>query len=217
MKTISIIFIILGFSSQCFAQEKNIFSLSHDVRTYASMPSEFGTMNAYNKTDNVAKDSVCDCKPNLALEIGVTSILWGMPTFWAWRGLSDRDTNVYLDPRSMLIIPSAILLMFTLGPIAEWTSGCEVSYWHAVWIGWATPVIPALIYYGVYGEKHPHNIYKFYLPEYLAIGVVPSIATILIFNQFLHPNEKQNQSQSLFIFPSIGRENQACLNVVGRF
>ncbi len=215
MKTISIIFIILSFSIQSRAQEKNIFSLSRDVKTYVSMPSTFGAMNAYNKTDSVAKDSVCDCKANLPLEIGVTSLVFGVPSYYLWRSLMNIRPDSLFDFSYGLIPESLFLLMFTLGPIAEGTSGCQASNWHTLWIGFSSTLISSIVYFVASGSQPKIRSTNFDIVQYAMLGFVPSVASSIIFNKFLKPIV--NKNQSFLIFPSIGRENQACLNMIGRF
>ncbi len=164
--------------------------------------------------DSSTQDTICDCKASLPLEIGVTSIVWGIPSYWLWRIPFDHDTTMEYNPSGILTLPSLFLLMLTLGPIAELTSGCEASWWHTLWIGLGSSIVSFIAYGGVYGFDHSLNPYKFNFPEYLALGVFPAVASSVIFNQFLHPPEKD---QSMFIFPSIGSQNSASLNFMYKF
>src|SRR5579863_1305347 len=92
-------------------------------------------------TANIDKDSICSCKPSLPIEIAAASIFCGIPAYWGWRGLFDYDPNQSYSFNAILIPPFLFLLMLSLGPIAEWTSGCEASWWHALWIVFGTTTI----------------------------------------------------------------------------
>ncbi len=155
----------------------------------------------------------CNCKASLPLEIGVTSIVWGVPSYWSWRVVFDRDSSA-INPTTLFIGPSLFLLMLTLGPIAELTSGCEASWWHTLWIGLGSSIL-AVIAYMPYGFSHPLNPYKFNLPEYLVTGALPAVASSIIFNLFLEPSP--DKDKAFFVFPSFGSENSASLNFMYKF
>jgi len=78
-----------------------------------------------DSTQIPAKDMDHSCKPSLPIEIVATSIFCGIPAYWGWRGLFDYDPKQSYSFNAILIPPSLFLLMLSLGPIAEWTSGCE--------------------------------------------------------------------------------------------
>ncbi len=162
----------------------------------------------------VPKDTICSCKPSLPIEIAVTSIIYGVPSFWIWRVFFDYDRKGVSDARIIYMPVSLFLLMFSLGPIAEWTSGCEASYWNTLWIGLGSELIGWTIYAG-YGFQRPQNIYKFNLPEYVALGIVPSVASVFIYNLFLHPKEKNDHI--MYLIPSFGEKNTASLNFMMQF
>ncbi len=170
--------------------------------------------------DNVAvrKDTICDCKPSLPIEIAATSLIWGLPTYVLWRGAYDFDSNGYAL-KNILLLPTWFLLMPVLGYSAELTSGCEASHWHALWIGIVTGAVSFVIYGGFYGFEHREvksTFHKFNFIDYLALGVLPSVASVLIFNLFLEPPE-EGGNQGMLIFPSIGLDNSASLNLMMKF
>jgi hypothetical protein len=105
--------------------------------------------------------------------------------------------------------------MVSLAPIASWTSGCEASYWHTLWIGFGTEAASLVVYGGIYGFQHRLNIYRFNFPEYLALGVLPSLGASLLYNLFLHCPDKKDQS--MYIIPSISGKNMASLNFMMQF
>ena len=162
------------------------------------------------------KDTVCSCKPSLPLEIAATSIIWGMPIYWAYRGSYPKDST-QVTSAGIVILPSLFLLMISLGPIAEWTSGCEASWWHTLWIGLGTSLITGLAYGSIYGFKHPvsYQDFKFKVIDYLALGVLPSVGSCLIYNLFLHPSQKKDQG--FYLYPSVDGKNTASLNFMMQF
>ena len=165
---------------------------------------------------NTSNDT-CQCKPSLPIEIGISAIIWGIPTSYIWRRLFLRDSTV-VNAISVLLPPSLFLLMFTLGPISELTSECETSWWHTLWIGLATGVTSTLIFNAFSGGiDHPGNLktFKYNVGDYLALGLAPSVASVFIYNLFLHPKEKKDQS--MFVFPSVGNNNTASLNFIMKF
>jgi hypothetical protein len=167
---------------------------------------------------NASSVDTCACKPSLPIEIAATSIIWGIPTYWIWRSGFDRDSSGY-KPTGILIIPSLFLLMPVLGFTAEWTSGCEASHWHTLWIGLVTGATAFVLYGAFYGFSHSqitNEFYRFNLIDYLALGVVPSVASTLIFNLFLHCPEKKGD-QSMLIYPTVGLDKTASLNVMLKF
>lgn len=219
MKKMPFLLILILFSflpsKFLFAQEKN-WLLSEHYKSLSLPLSEMQDIHYINKVDTIVKNDSCDCKPSLPLEIVSASIIWGFPTYWIWHTQLDyTPPNHGPNVATIFLYPAQFLLMFTLGPIAEWTSGCEASYWHTLWIGLGTSCFTAIFYGGVTNFKPTYNPYRFNFGQYLILGVVPSVASTFIYNLFLHPKEMQNQS--FMIFPSIDRQNQACLNIVGRF
>jgi hypothetical protein len=145
-------------------------------------------------------DTLCDCKPSLPIEIGITSALWGLPTYTILRGSYDQDSNGYKF-KNMLLLPSWFLLMPVLGYTAELTSGCEASHWHALWIGASTSLVSMVLYGAFYGFEHGEvreTYHPFNVVDYLALGVLPSVASVLIFNLFLDCPEKEKTDTGLF-------------------
>ncbi len=205
-----------------YGQERVLITKNSKPIITLPLQNEFNSLYSGNNADTIQKSVNCECEPSLPLEIGLTSIVWGIPSYLSYRFFYDKHfgADSVLDGGTLrfdaaLFILTPFLLMYSLGPIAELTSGCEVSYWHAFWIGFGTATMAAAIYGSDYGSKHPQDIKTFNLREYLWIGVAPSIASAFIFNIFLHP--RSNKNQTLLIFPSIGYGNQASLNIVGRF
>ncbi len=234
--TIVIFLCCFVWQTQCEAQERNIFSSNrpqtnvlslsqsndwlmseHYIHSPISTLNEMQDNHYVNKIDTVVKNGDCECKPSIPLEMLATSVIWGFPTYWIWHTALDyTPPNFEPNVAGLYIIPSQFLLMFILGPIAEWTSGCKASYWHTLWIGLGTSTVTTGYYVWITNySKATYNPYKFNFGQYLILGVIPSVASAFIYNLFLHPKEKHDQS--FMIFPSIGRENQACLNLVGRF
>ena len=221
MKKMPFLLILILFSflpsKFLFAQEKNWLIPEQYIKSTSLPFNEVQDIYPFKKIDTIVKDDTCSCKPSLPLEILATSVIWGFPTYWIWHNLIDY-TPPNLQPNFTIVLwfPAQFLLMFSLGPVAEWTSGCEASYWHTLWIGLGTSLITTTYYVSVTNySKATYNPYKFNFGQYLILGVVPSVASTFIYNLFLHPKEMQNQS--FMIFPSIDRQNQACLNIVGRF
>ncbi|MBS1904336.1 MAG: hypothetical protein JSS75_11575 [Bacteroidetes bacterium] len=170
--------------------------------------------NGYDSipTPSLAK---ADCHPSLALEIGVTTLVLGVPSFWIWREPFDADSNEYLRIRGLFLPLDLLILVFTLGPVAESTSDCEASYWHAAWIGLVSDFICSYTYGAVYGFNHKLDNHKFNLPEFLALGVAPSVLTVFAYNLFQHP--KESKTTSMMLYPSLGRGNTASLNFLMQF
>ncbi len=164
----------------------------------------------------ITKDTLCSCSPSLPLEIATTSIIWGLPIYWAYRGSYPKSSKD-VTYSGVVIIPSLFLLMFTLGPISELTSKCEASWWNTLWIGFGTSLITGLAYGSVYGFKHPitYSEFSFNAVDYLALGVLPSVSSCLIYNLFLHPRE--NNNHSMYLLPSFGGKNTASLNFMMQF
>ncbi|MEI8133509.1 MAG: hypothetical protein WCH46_00360 [bacterium] len=166
------------------------------------------------------KNDTCDCKPSLSLEIGATSIVWGIPTYALWRGvlLKNPKDSLSVGSNGLLIGPSLFLLMFSLGPIAEWNSGCEGSWWNTLWIGLGTSATATLIYGLITNSlSRPGDVnsYKYNIVDYLALGVIPSVCSTLLYNMYLHPKEKNNQS--MYLLPSFGGKSTASLNFMMQF
>ena len=189
-KTSRIVVVLLFYclSSQLFAQ-------SHDSQL-------------------AVKDTICPCKPSLPIEIAVTSILWGYPNYVIWRSTLLRDTTA-VNANAVLIGPSLFLLMFTLGPISELTSDYEGSWWHTLWIGLYTGGMSALLFNAFTKKPPEYHSYKFNIPDYLALGLAPSLASVFIYNLFLHPRE--NSNHSMYLLPSFGIKNTASLNFMMQF
>jgi hypothetical protein len=148
-----------------------------------------------------AKDrDSCVCSPSIPLEIAASSIVWGLPSYLIARSVIHQDTtspNVGIG--FLLLTP--VLLAYSLGPVAEWTSGCKASYWNLAWIGLSTQVL-VLISYAALHEKNHTDIHKFRIEDYLILGVLPSVASSLIFNLFLDcpMNSQKSSSDTGLLF-----------------
>lgn len=176
----------------------------------------FKSQFALSQVKDSIKD-ICSCKPSLPLEITATSIIWGIPTYviWRWTFLKNSSTT---NGAGALVGPSLFLLMLSLGTTSEWTSDCEASWWHTLWIGLGTGFTSAIIYGAATNSfNHPGNLktYKVNIPDYLALGLAPSIASVFIYNLLLHPKEKKDQS--LYVIPTFGGKNTASLNFMMQF
>src|SRR6185436_20578583 len=83
--------------------------------------SESALSQPQNKDTILLKDTVCKCEPSLPLEFAATSVFWGIPNYVIWVGTLMKNPNTHnVTGTSFYIIPSLLLLMFTLGPISEW-------------------------------------------------------------------------------------------------
>lgn len=170
-------------------------------------------LSSLDSTKTVA--DTCDCKPSLPLEIGASSIVWGIPAYWIVESLIHKDTSEKFNAAGVFIPISYFLLMYSLGPTAEWTSGCKASYWHLLWIGLATHLTTTIVYGTILNSNlnggSSNDIHKFVFRDYLVVSVLPSIASTLIFNTFLHTPSKD---QSVIIFPTVGGKNTASVNLL---
>ena len=95
---------------------------------------------------------------------------------------------------------SVVLLAYSLGPVAELTSGCEASYWNIVWIGLGTQLLALLPYAAIHGKNY-EDIHKFRIEDYLIIGILPSVASAVIFNLFL---ESPPSPDTDYLLPETG-------------
>jgi hypothetical protein len=173
--------------------------------------------SAFSQVDSsISKETLCSCSPSLPLEIGISSIMWGIPIYWAYRGSYPKD-SAHVTSAGIIIIPSLFLLMLSLGPTAEWTSNCEASWWHTLWIGLGTSFVSGMVYGTLYGFKHPvdYHDFKFNFVDYFALGVVPTVGATLIYNLFLHPTEKKDHS--MYLIPSFKGNNTASVDFIMKF
>ncbi len=166
----------------------------------------------------IAKDTICSCKPSLPLEIAATTLTWGLANTWIWRGTFIKQNAAEFANIQVFLFPEALfLLMLTLGPVSEWSSGCEASWWNTLWIGLSTAIVSDLIYGGIYGFQQQGNVshVKYQLKDYLFLGILPSMGSCLLYNLFLHPQEKKEHS--MYILPSFGGKNTASMNFMMTF
>ena len=178
----------------------------------------FESKIAYSQTkDSLEKNTVCSCMPSLPIEIAATSIIWGFPTYSICRNFFFKDSIPKISP-AVLVVPSLFLLMISLCPTSEWTSKCEASWWHTLWIGLLTESFCTVIYGALTGLiNHPTEAksYKINIPDYIALGLIPSVASVFIYNSFLHPSEKKDHS--MLLLPSFSGKNTASLNFMMQF
>ena len=168
--------------------------------------------------DSVIHDTICSCKPSLPIEIAATSLTWGIVNTWIWRGtFIKQDATEFANIQVFLFPEALFLLMFTLGPISEWTSVCETSWWNTLWIGLSTAIASDLIYGSIYGFQQAGDVnhIKYKLQDYFFLGILPSAGSCLIYNLFLHPKEKKDQS--MYLIPFFGGKNTASLNFMMQF
>lgn len=151
-----------------------------------------GRLYASQDTTEKAKDDTCLCRPSIPIEIAAVQLLWGLPAYWIPRVVADK---LLISPSAMFA--SYTLLMFTVGVSAELTSGCEANYLHAWWIGCLTHMFSMLISSSLGDYKPFEPRYKFHFGQYIGYSIVPSVATVLLFNLFLEPPEKKNADQGL--------------------
>ena len=191
--------------------------LSHSVvATY-----EVG--DSVKSTDSATRiaDTACGCHPSIPLEIVASALTVGMIEYWASRVIFD-DTFKVQDAGPALIGPALLLYMATLAPVANWTSGCDANAWNTVWIGFLSQAVYIDLYGVIYGFKHVLNIYKFNWPEYLALGVAPTVITSLWYNIFLHPRPPKDEGvrsydQGMYLLPSVNGDKSVALNFGMRF
>ncbi len=178
--------------------------------------------NSVESTDSATKmcDTSCGCHPSIPLEIAASALTVGMIEYWASRVYFD-DTFKAMDVGALLIAPALLLYMATLAPVANWTSGCDANAWNTVWIGFLSQVACIDLYGVSYGFKHVLNIYKFNWPDYLALGVAPTVITSLWYNIFLHPRPKDlddhKSYQGMYLLPSLNSDKSVALNFGLRF
>jgi hypothetical protein len=169
-------------------------------------------------SSTLAKDTICDCKASLPLEFVATSLTWGIANTWIWRGafVHYPKGGEFVNFQVILSPEALFLLMFSLCPVSEWTSGCEASWWNSIWIGFLSMTGSIFIYGGIYGYDQPGdaNNVKYTLKDYLILGALPSIGSCLVYNLFLHPPEKKDHS--MYLIPSFGK-NMASLNFMMQF
>ncbi|MFI5200892.1 MAG: hypothetical protein ACHQNE_00710 [Candidatus Kapaibacterium sp.] len=183
------------------------------------------TNKILNNSDSVrSKDSIeqmvdtsCGCHPSLPLEIAASSIISGVPAYWGYRAFFDDRSG--FRPETGLIPLSWLLYMVSLAPVAAWTSHCDASPWHTLWIGFGSQIVCSLLYEAAYGHNHVLNLYKINWPEYFALGVAPTVIASLVYNQFLHcrPKSAQGSDQGMYLMPSVNVDKSAALNFGMRF
>lgn len=130
-----------------------------------------------------------DCSPSIPLEIAASAIIWGLPSYFISRPIFHHDTAEAFYGGGIFLPLSYFLLMFSLGPTAEWTSDCEASYWHILWIGAATHLATLLTYGALHGRDNEPQ-YRFDFAEYLILSVIPATVSTFIYNSFLEPATK---------------------------
>jgi hypothetical protein len=166
-------------------------------------------------------DTSCLCHASLPLEIATSSLIWGVPAYWGYRGAVDDTTISSLKAWPFVVLVSAFLPLISLAPVASWTSGCEENCLNSVWIGFGSSILCTALYAAVYGHDHVLDINKFNWPEYAALGVAPTVITSLWYNIFLHPrpkdNDGHNSDRGMYLLPSVSGDKSLALNFGMRF
>jgi hypothetical protein len=171
----------------------------------------------FNRDSTTASDSSCTCRPNIPLEIAASSLIVGVLEYEITRDFFDNTVRGQHGGPA-LIVPGLFLYMVSLAPVAEWTSSCEANAWNTLWIGLISHAVCTLGYGIAYGSSHVLNINKFIWPEYLALGVAPAVLTSVWYNRFLHPSEKEkNSDQGMYLLPSVNGSKSMSLSFGMRF
>ncbi len=179
--------------------------------------------DSVQSTDSAKRvsDTSCDCHPSLPLEIVTSSLIWGIPAYWGYRGAVDDTAIGSLKVWPAIIAVSIILPLISLAPVANWTSGCEASWWHTLWIGFGSNIACTILYEVAYGHDHVLNVNKFNWPEYAALGVAPTVIASLVYNQFLRSCAKETDEhstdQGMYFLPSVNVDKSVSMNFGLRF
>jgi len=190
-----------------------------------SLPPPIGVTHRVSDSVNSTKalagmpDSVCSCHASLPLEIAVSSVFAGVLAYEGYRALFDAPRGI--SPNFELAVFSPLCYVVSLAPAAEGSSGCAANWWNAAWIGLVSNGLCTGLYSAAYGHNHILNIEKFNWPEYLALGVAPTILASLMFNVFLHPRPKEKDApspdQGMYLLPSVGWDKSVAMNFGIRF
>ncbi len=214
--------IIMAFDPEIASAQFRDSLPATDAIQANSMVVSYVVRDSVESTDSAKRvsDTSCDCHPSLPLEIAASALTVGMIEYWASRVIFD-DTFKVQDAGPLLIAPALLLYMVTLAPVANWSSGCDANAWNAVWIGFLSQAACIDLYGVAYGFKHVLNIYKFNWPEYLALGVAPTVITSLWYNIFLHPRPKDTDEhksdQGMYLLPSLNPDKSVSMNFGLRF
>jgi hypothetical protein len=158
-------------------------------------------------TATSSADTGCECRPNIPLEIAGSALIWGVPAYWGYRGIFD-DTTKYFPAGPAIIAISLFLPLVSLAPIAKWTSGCDANWIHALVVGFGSNLLCTLAYGIAYGNHHPLNYHRINWPEYLALGLIPTVIATYVYNLFLRPKspfaaEPTEPDQGTYFLPSV--------------
>ena len=190
---------------------------THAGTDYSVSMAARSSVTAHNSLQRPS-DTLCRCHPSLPLEIVASSLIAGLPAYFGYRAFFD-DTFAF-QPEIGLIPVSFLGYMLALGFTAAWTAGCDANWWNAVWIGFGSNVAVSLLYGAVYGNTHILNINKINWPEYLALGVAPTVLASVVYNQFLHPHQEERHHSSddgMYLLPAVGGDKSLSLNFGVRF
>ncbi len=157
------------------------------------------TQDSLDTKQTTTQDSNCNCTPSIPIEIIASQVAAGLPLYWSAKLQKGavEDKNGLGAASLFALSGSYVLLTYRVGMSAEFTSDCKASYWHAAWIGVVTHLTSRVIYDGFYESKHPIDNNKFNFSQYVAYSIIPSVATVLLFNLFLEPTIKKRLETGL--------------------